>query len=202
MATVAVFIALGGGAIAATSLTSSDGTITACVAKKTGAAKIIPARKRCPKGTSRLTWNQTGSTGARGAAGERGSTGEAGPPGEPGPPGTALAYAHVLANGTLDLAHSKGVNGLAKVCVAPCTPVQHGESSAQCFDLTAPAANAVATPAPTSPTPYAAATVQVPAPVAFGITPGCPESYADAEVFTFKPGTNEGRVTAFYVVFN
>jgi ethanolamine utilization microcompartment shell protein EutS len=191
MATVAVFIALGGGAIAATTLTSSDGTITACVAKKSGAVKVVAAGKKCPKGTRTLTWNQTGRPGAQGPPGT---------PGAAGPPGTALAYAHVLANGTLDLAHSKGVNGISKLCIVPCT-VTHGESAAQCFDLATSAANGVVTTAPEGPF-WAVATVQVPAPVAEGINVGCPADYADAEVFTVKLGSGEPKPNAFYVVFN
>jgi hypothetical protein len=193
MATVAVFLALGGGAIAATSLTSGDGTITACVAKKSGAVRVVAAGKKCPKGTRKLTWNQAGKPGPQGQPGAPGE------PGAAGSPGTAQAYAHVLANGTLDLAHSKGVNGIANLCAVPCS-VTHGESAAQCFDLASPAAVGVVSTAPES--PFTMATVAVPGPVAEGITVGCPAEYADAEVFTFRRDTGVQEPNAFYVVFN
>ena len=47
----------------------------------------------------------TGPTGPAGPAGAAGATGAQGPP---GPAGTALAFAHVNADGTVDAANSKG----------------------------------------------------------------------------------------------
>jgi hypothetical protein len=67
MATIAVFLALGGGALAATSFIGSDGKIRGCVGKQ-GALTVIKAGKKCAKGTTALVWNQTGPGGARGAA--------------------------------------------------------------------------------------------------------------------------------------
>jgi hypothetical protein len=66
-----------------------------------------------------------------GPAGPRGATGAPGSPGVPGTPGSALAYARVDANGTLDVAHSKNitsvshpaVNGL--YCITPSVPVSN-----------------------------------------------------------------------------
>ena len=67
-------------------------------------------------------------TGARGAPGAPGAPG---PKGETGAPGSALAYARIEANGTLDSAHSKNVtsashpavNGL--YCITPSVPVSN-----------------------------------------------------------------------------
>jgi hypothetical protein len=67
MATIAVFLALGGGALAATSFTGSDGQIHGCVGKK-GALTVIKQGKKCGKGSTAIAWNQKGQTGARGAA--------------------------------------------------------------------------------------------------------------------------------------
>jgi Collagen triple helix repeat (20 copies) len=53
---------------------------------------------------------KTGATGPAGAAGAAGAKGETGPKGETGAPGSAVAYAHVLKNGTLDTANSKNVS--------------------------------------------------------------------------------------------
>src|SRR5207253_9259792 len=49
-----------------------------------------------------------GPTGKEGPAGKEGPKGEKGPEGEEGPPGSALAYAHVNANGTLDTTNTSG----------------------------------------------------------------------------------------------
>jgi hypothetical protein len=62
MATVAVFLALGGGALAATSLIGSDGKIRGCVSKS-GALRVLKPGKHCGKGTTKITWNQTGPQG-------------------------------------------------------------------------------------------------------------------------------------------
>ena len=67
MATVAVFIALGGGALAATSFVGSDGKIRGCVSKK-GQLTLVKPGKHCKKGTP-IAWNQKGTKGAPGANG-------------------------------------------------------------------------------------------------------------------------------------
>ena len=109
IALVALFIALGGGAYAATGgggFLGPTGTINGCVASKGGALRVLKPGKRCPRHTTALRFNvagrpgaagPTGSTGvagapgAPGAPGPTGSTGAAGVPGVPGP--TASAYA-------------------------------------------------------------------------------------------------------------
>jgi Collagen triple helix repeat (20 copies) len=50
-----------------------------------------------------------GAAGAAGPAGPAGPAGAAGPAGPTGPAGTALAFAHVNPDGTVDAANSKGV---------------------------------------------------------------------------------------------
>ena len=59
MATVAVFIALGGGALAATSFVGSDGKIRGCVSKK-GQLTLVKPGKHCKKGTP-IAWNSSSS---------------------------------------------------------------------------------------------------------------------------------------------
>ncbi len=120
MATIAVLFAMTGGAVAATGGFSSGGTLRAC-ANEEGAIRLLKAGKHCQKGQKSVSWNETGpagpkgATGAPGAPGAAGSTGAAGTagsqgaPGGQGPQGTALAYAHVREDGTLDLANSRGV---------------------------------------------------------------------------------------------
>lgn len=60
-----------------------------------------------------------GPRGAQGAKGDKGDKGDAGQPGQPGPPGSALAYARVRADATLDLAYSKGVTDVARHPLLP-----------------------------------------------------------------------------------
>jgi hypothetical protein len=78
-ATLAVFIALGGGAYAATGgFIGSDGTVRLCV----GTHRTVSAAKtgrRCPRHTSTVVINQRGPTGAPGASGATGPQGPAGP---------------------------------------------------------------------------------------------------------------------------
>ena len=76
MASVAVFIALGSGAYAATNpFVSGKGTISSCVSKRGGALRVIKAGKKCPKKTVALSFNQTGPQGAQGPQGPQGPSG-------------------------------------------------------------------------------------------------------------------------------
>lgn len=74
-ALVALAIAGGGAAGAHAAATS---TITACVTTKTGAVKILTTatarKKKCPKGTKKVTWNVPGRAGADGSSGANGSS--------------------------------------------------------------------------------------------------------------------------------
>lgn len=81
---LAVFIALGGGAYAA-SQPGPDGDIDACFKKKSGQL-FIQKKKKCKKGTRSIAWAQAGPQGAQGPA---------------GPSGSARAYGRVNADGTL-----------------------------------------------------------------------------------------------------
>jgi Collagen triple helix repeat (20 copies) len=80
-----------------------------------------------------------GPVGSRGQAGPPGATGPPGPPGQngtngaPGAPGTALAYAHINANGTLDATNSKNFSGV---------DINHAENGIYCItDLPVTAKN-------------------------------------------------------------
>jgi hypothetical protein len=90
MATVAVFLALGGGAFAATTgLTSKDGTIHGCVSTRTHVLTVLKPGKRCGRGYVALTFSAKGARGATGPAGPTGQTGAVGAPGPKGDTGTA-----------------------------------------------------------------------------------------------------------------
>jgi hypothetical protein len=73
VAYLALFAALGGGAVAATRFVGSDGQIHGCVSKK-GKLRLIKAGKHCGKGKHRIAWNQRGPQGIRGIQGPPGPT--------------------------------------------------------------------------------------------------------------------------------
>lgn len=75
IAAVAVFIALGGGAYAASTstLVGSGGVITGCVSKKGGTLKVAKAGHGCPKGKVALPFDQRGPAGATGPTGTAGA---------------------------------------------------------------------------------------------------------------------------------
>lgn len=94
MSTIAVFLALGGGAWAVTGQ-SKPVTVTACV-KKAGKAKgqlrVVSTKATCKKSERRLSWTSASSaplTGASGTPGPAGATGATGPTGPTGPEGAA-----------------------------------------------------------------------------------------------------------------
>jgi Collagen triple helix repeat (20 copies) len=96
-------LAIGGnaayGAVASSGPVSSSGVVTACYtnAEINGSHVVVlqDAGTTCPKGTTAITWNQTGPAGATGPAGPTGPAGLAGPigaagaVGAPGPTGPA-----------------------------------------------------------------------------------------------------------------
>jgi hypothetical protein len=78
MSIVAVFIALGGGAYALSSVRASDSTIRGCFKKKKGTLRIVAAGKGCKKSERAISWNQQGPAGQQGGVGPQGATGPAG----------------------------------------------------------------------------------------------------------------------------
>jgi hypothetical protein len=93
VATVALFIALGGGAYAAVGnpFVGNRATIEGCV--KNGVLDVVKAGKHCPRGSTPLPFNEVGPQGnqglqgIQGPQGPQGSQGSAGPKGDQGPPG-------------------------------------------------------------------------------------------------------------------
>lgn len=94
--------------------------------------------------TPRTRFQLTGEPGPLGPEGERGGQGPGGPRGGEGAPGTkgadgsAIAFAYVRADGTLEASVSKGVNSVARSTTLPTLGVY-------CFDLGPSPKNAVAT---------------------------------------------------------
>ena len=93
IATVALFVALGGGAAA-----YASGLINGSQIKN----HSIPAKKLTKSAIQSLR-------GQRGPAGANGTPGAKGAKGDTGAPGSALAYAHVTGGGGVDAANSKNI---------------------------------------------------------------------------------------------
>jgi hypothetical protein len=103
VALIALFVALGGTGYAASQLTSSPTAVTAKTGKKSKKKPTKPLRGPIgPRGP-------TGAAGPQGKEGVPGKEGSAGKDGKEGPAGSALAYAHVNADGTVDPNRSKNI---------------------------------------------------------------------------------------------
>jgi hypothetical protein len=116
-------VALGGTGYAAVQVTGDDvrdGSLTGAdvrdgslaavdlaLGAAAGGAKTVDQAARGPRGRR----GPRGLRGLRGRPGAAGPTGATGATGAPGPPGAAAGYAHVRADGTVDLARSKNVTG-------------------------------------------------------------------------------------------
>jgi hypothetical protein len=91
VSSLALFLALGGGAYAVTLPTDSSGapTITACIPTGGGAARAMSysTTGACSEGSEPITWNQQGVKGSTGQTGTPGQQGAAGPQGPQGPAG-------------------------------------------------------------------------------------------------------------------
>jgi hypothetical protein len=96
MSTIAVFLALGGGAFAAvSSIAGPGGVIHGCYTKQHGNLRLVAAGTRCSRRERAIAFNQQGPSGfgmrghygVRGAPGPQGSQGIPGPRGETGPRG-------------------------------------------------------------------------------------------------------------------
>jgi hypothetical protein len=107
---VALFLALGGGALAATgAFTGSDGRIHGCVNAK-GALTVLRApATNCTAGKARIAWNQTGPRGIKGQRGPQGiqgiqgiqgAQGLQGPKGDGGPGAISIPITHLDHNTT------------------------------------------------------------------------------------------------------
>lgn len=111
---IALFIALGGAAYAAG--ITGDSIVNHSITGKDIKKGSIPltALKKLPVGEE----------------GKRGPAGPAGSPGPAGAPGSAVAFAHVNADGTLDVANSKNIAATSLTaqpgyyCVLPSVPVK------------------------------------------------------------------------------
>ncbi|HEX6713133.1 MAG TPA: collagen-like protein [Thermoleophilaceae bacterium] len=136
----ALFIALGGGAYAASLPRNSVGTpqlkknaVTSAKVKNGSLKAADFAKGQLPVGTK----GDTGPQGLNGDPGANGAPGTPGTPGTAGADGSAVAFAHVRQAGTLDAANSKNVTATIKhsvgeglYCVQTSVPVKNGVATA------------------------------------------------------------------------
>ncbi len=139
MSTIAVFLALGGGAYAAvSSIPGPDGVIHGCYAKRNGALRLVAATRKCsrkelpiafeeigppgPRGSRGPTGTKgaKGITGPAGAMGATGAAGPSGPKGEQGPGASSFTTTVAQALGETTIASpGNGVN-----VTAECSPAK------------------------------------------------------------------------------
>ena len=114
-ATLALVLAMSGGAIAATGGFSSGGTLRACVNEE-GGIKLLKAGRHCKRGQKTVAWNQTGPAGAKGASGAAGAPGA---PGAAGPSGSAAVTLWAEIDEAGKLTQAKGVTGITGPATNP-----------------------------------------------------------------------------------
>jgi hypothetical protein len=94
IASLALFVALGGGAYATAGHFASGGALHGCVTRRTGSLRIVSGEAHCRRGRSEyaITFSAAGSPGPSGSQGPTGPQGPIGPEGpSTGPAGGDLA---------------------------------------------------------------------------------------------------------------
>ena len=133
---IALFVALGGSAYAATQIGSAqirnNSIKSADVKNRSLLAKDFRAGQ-LPAG-SQGAQGPAGAPGQSGPPGRDGTDGADGTPGATGAPGTAKGYAFVTASGGLDPSRSSGVNSVVQPDVNVASDAS--DDHAFCFDLT------------------------------------------------------------------
>jgi hypothetical protein len=174
VATLALFLAVGGAtAIAASHLGKNT------VGSKQLKANAVTAAKIKNGAVTQTKISPAAQTALKGA------TGAQGPAGPTGPAGTALAFARIEENGTVDLTKSKGLTS---------ANVTHPATGLYCFSgLSFTPKNAVASPQFFEPKPVTLA-------LFMGQYEGCP-SGTQVSVQMLQEG-NTGRNSPFTILFN
>jgi hypothetical protein len=112
VAYIALFMALSGGAIAATSFVGSGGKILGCVSKS-GQLTVLKGGKHCKPGQTAISWNQKGVQGAQGAQGAQGVQGPPGTQGDIDHANTADSATTAASAGNADKLDNKDSNEFA-----------------------------------------------------------------------------------------
>ncbi len=184
--------------VAWAAIPDAGGVIHGCYKKNQLALRVADSPSDCKANEVAISWNQqgpkgdpgligpAGPKGDTGDKGDKGDTGDQGPQGPQGPAGTALAYAHVNANGTIDNATSN----IAVEKVFPgfyCIGVTGGTVHALVANLDARA--------------NVGGSIQT---SVFSAS-GCPENASNAVVITrphLQDGALPGSDKAFYLIVN
>lgn len=127
MATIAVFVALGGSSYAAVQL--ANNSVRSKHVKDRSLLKRDFKRGQLPAGPK----GDQGAQGIQGSQGVQGVQGIQGEQGTAGAPGSAKGYAFVSASGVLDPARRKGVNSVTRPDLGA---AGSGDDNVFCFDLT------------------------------------------------------------------
>jgi Collagen triple helix repeat (20 copies) len=189
LALLALFIVLGGGsAYAAATLVPRNSVGSPQVINGSLQTKDLSRKARAALKGNRGPRGFAGAQGARGATGAQGAQGAKGATGAQGPAGTALAYAWVAADGTLDAARSKNV-----------VSVTHPVTGFYCFDLGVTAVNAMAVPQHIGGEFDSTAEAEVRPEVAGTV---CAEPNRDAAVWLGRGSTNALENNSFMAIFN
>lgn len=173
ISTLALILVVGGGSAVAASQFAKESIPTRAIKKESiGPGKLTQAAKAALQGPK-------GATGATGPAGPAGPTGPA------GAPGSAVAYAHVNADGSLDGANSKNV-GATKL-----TP----QTGYYCVSATVAVKNVVASGDGGTTARIFDAGFDDP-------VTSCPDGAAVVESYVLSGGTFSHANHDFYIVFN
>jgi type VI protein secretion system component Hcp len=122
VASVALFLALGGGAYAAVSgIPGKDGRINGCYNTSSGALRVLAEGRSCTRHEKALAWNEAGPRGEAGARGATGATGATGPLGPVGPGGAVGPQGAAGAQGAAGPAGPQGPGG-ADGAIGPAGP--------------------------------------------------------------------------------
>lgn len=136
---VALFFALSGGSYAVASGATSSGPgkqVHVCVTKDFGTLNLSSAKRDCPDGQRKISWNAdgrrglAGKSGAKGPAGPAGAVGPAGATGAAGPKGDTGAKGATGADGAPGTAGQQGPPGQPGAAGTPGTPGTNGTDGA------------------------------------------------------------------------
>jgi hypothetical protein len=114
ISTLALFVALGGGAFAATKFVGPGSVVRLCVSPG-GAVRVLKVGEKCGRGKTEVPVDQTGP---QGVPGPRGQTGSQGPPGPQGNGANYTAGTGLSLNGTAFSANLSQLQARVGACAS------------------------------------------------------------------------------------